>query len=54
MLGNAFNQGSQCHTTSMLALMVNPFFGAPTFVARLIPVHKLDANFLYEQIIQLM
>ena len=38
----------------MLALMVNLFFGAPAFVARLIPVHKLEANFMYDQLIQLL
>ena len=38
----------------MLALMVNLFFGAPAFVARLISVHRLEANFLYDQLIQLL
>ena len=28
-------------------------FSAPAFIGRLIPVHKLDADFLYKQIVQL-
>ena len=28
-------------------------FCAPAFIGRLIPVHKLDADFLYKQIVQL-
>ena len=34
--------------------MVNLFFGAPAFVARLIPVHKLEVIFLCDQLIQLL
>ena len=30
--------------------MVNPSIGAPAFVARLIPVHNLKADFLYDQL----
>ena len=34
--------------------MVNPSFGAPAFVARMIPVHNLTAEFLYNKVIQLI
>ena len=54
VLGNAVNEETSRPATSMLALMANLFFGAPAFVARLIPVHKLEANFLYDQLIQLL
>ena len=54
VLGNALNQNPSCPASSMLAFMVNPFFGAPAFIGRLIPVHKLNADFLYEQIVQLL
>ena len=45
VLGNASNQETSCPATSILALMVNLFFCAPAFVARLIPVHKFRSQF---------
>ena len=54
VLGDALNQNSLCPATTMLALMVNPFFGAPAFIGRLIPVHNLCSEFLYEQLVQLL
>ena len=54
VLGDALNQDSPCPATTMLALMLNPFFGAPAFIGRLIPVHKLCSEFLYEQLVQLL
>ena len=38
----------------MLALMVNPSFRSPAFVARMSPVHNLTAEFLYDIVIQLI
>ena len=53
VLGNTMNTEYDCSATKMLALMVNPSFGAPAFVARMIPVHNLTAEFLYDKIMQL-
>ena len=39
---------------SVLAFMVNPSLGAPSFVCRLIPVHSLKADFLLEQFLLLL
>ena len=50
MIGNAVNLDVPCQANSVLALMINPSFGAPSFVARLLPVHCLKADFHYEQI----
>ena len=50
VLGEAVNQDSHCPATKILAIMVNPSFGAPAFVARLIPVHNIQADFLYDQL----
>ena len=50
VLGEAVNQDSHCPATKFLVIMVNPSFGAPAFVARLIPVHNLKADFLYDQL----
>ena len=47
---NAVNLDVPCPANSVLALMINPSFGAPSFVARLLPVHCLKADFQYEQI----
>ena len=38
----------------MLALVVNPSFGAPAFVARMIPVHNLTTEFLYDKVILIL
>ena len=48
------NIESDCPATKMLALMVNPYLGAPAFVARMISVHNLTAEFLYDKVIQLI
>ena len=34
--------------------MINPSFGAPPFVARLITVHNMTADFLYQEIMALI
>ena len=39
---------------TMLGLMVCPMNGAPSFIARLIPVCSLKADFLYEQTVPLI
>ena len=50
VIGNAVNLDVPCPANRVLALMINPSFGAPSFVARLLPVHCLKADFQYEQI----
>ena len=39
---------------TILALMVAPLTGKPSFVARLIPVHSLTAELLYDQVSKLL
>ena len=39
---------------TVLALMISPSMGKPSFVARLIPVYSLKADFLYDQIMLLL
>ena len=39
---------------TMLVLMVCPIFGAPAFVARLIPIYSLSAELIYTQVIALI
>ena len=53
-------KGSTClELKSLVSSLINAgfdgesIFGAPAFIGRLIPVHKLDADFLYKQIVQL-
>ena len=53
IMGNSFNKAED-PATSMLAVMVNPSFGQPPFVARLVPVHNMDAEFLYEILIEVL
>ena len=50
VIGNAVNLDVPCPANSVLTLMINPSFGAPSFVARLLPVHYLKADFQYEQL----
>jgi hypothetical protein len=47
VLGNAQNTTEPIPANKILALMVNPSFGAPAFVGRLIPVSRLKAEFLF-------
>ena len=47
VLGNAQNTTEPIPANKILALMINPSFGAPAFVARLIPVSGLKAEFLF-------
>ena len=47
VFGQALNVTEPCPASRMLAIMVNPSFGAPPFVVRLIPVHQLDSKYLY-------
>ena len=48
VLGNAQNKTEPTPAKTMLAVMVNPSYGAPAFVARLLPVSCLTADFLFE------
>ena len=50
VLDNAMNTESDCPATKMIALMVNPSVGVPAFLARMIPVHNLTAEFLYDKV----
>ena len=45
IVGMAVNQDQPCPAKTILTLMVNLIFGAPAFVARLLPVMNLTANF---------
>ena len=54
VLGNAVNTETPTPATTMLAAMVHPSFGTPAFVARLIPVHNMCAEFLYKEVLQLL
>ena len=48
VLGNAQNTTDPIPANTILAVMINPSFGKPAFVARLIPVINLKAEFLFE------
>ena len=48
VLGNAANASEPTPANCMLALMINPSFGAPAFIARLVPVKNLTADFLFD------
>ena len=48
VLGNAQNKSEIVPAKNVLAVMINPSYGAPAFLARLIPVSGLDADFLFE------
>ena len=39
---------------TVLSFMVSPLMGGPAFIARLIPVHSLDHNMIFDQIQQLL
>ena len=54
LIGNALNTDQPLPAKSVLASMINPCFGAPAFVARLIPVLHLKGEFLYEHLISLI
>ena len=47
-LSNAQNTIEATSANTMLAVMINPSIWAPTFIARLIPVINLKADFLFE------
>ena len=53
MVGYAQDEPSQLART-VLALMIQPLMGGQAFVARLIPVYKLSATFLQQQVEQLI
>ena len=48
------NMDKDCPANAMFGLMVNPCFGAPAFISRLIPVCKLKAEFVFDQIVSLI
>ena len=54
LIGNALNTDQPLPAKSVLASMINPCFGAPAFVAGLIPVLHLKGEFLYEHLISLI
>ena len=54
IIGFAVDQEEPCPAKTILALMVNFFLEQPAFVARLIPVNKLLAEFLYDQLLWLI
>ena len=47
VLGNAQNTTEPTPANAMLGTMVNPSYGAPAFIARLVPVKNLKHEFLY-------
>ena len=51
MLGYAQNTEEPVPANTILALMINPSYGAPAFVARLVPLSHLNAEFLYELVL---
>ena len=48
VMGNAFNTSKPTPANCILAVMVNPSYGAPAFVARLVPVKNMTADFLFD------
>ena len=50
LIGYAVNTEEPCPAKSVLAMLISPSLGAPAFVARLLPVTSLKADFLYEQV----
>ena len=52
IIGQAVDVNKPART--MLALMVCPFYGAPAFVARIIPIFSICADLIYQQIITLV
>ena len=54
VVGNALNVESSCPAKTILALMVNPSYGAPAFTARLIPVYNVKADFVYGALLELI
>ena len=49
-VGMAVNQGQLCPAKTVLTIMNNPIFSAHAFVARLLQVNNLAAEFLFEQL----
>ena len=47
VFGNAQNTDVPVPAKTILAVMINPSYGAPAFVARLVPVFNLKADFLF-------
>ena len=47
VFGNAQNTDVPVPAKTILAVMINPSFGAPAFVARLVPVSCLKADYLF-------
>ena len=48
VVGNAVNTSEPTPANAVLAIMINPSYGAPAFIARLVPVKNLTAEFLFE------
>lgn len=40
----------ECLAKIVLGIMVSCMFGGPTFLAKVLPVHRLSSNFLQEQL----
>ena len=54
VIGFAADVDTPCVAKTVLAVMINPSMGAPTFVARLLPVFSLKQEFLSDQINMVM
>ena len=50
LIGYTVNTEEPCPAKSVLAMLISPSLGAPAFVARLLPLTSLKADFLYEQV----
>lgn len=53
LLGQATDDSSEVART-ILAIMIKPMMGAPAFVCRLIPIHKLSAEFLHRTLCEVI
>ena len=54
IIGFAEDEEESCAAKTVLAVMINFFGGQPAFVARLLPVKSLDAEFLFPQLLWLI
>ena len=51
LIGQSVDQPDKAART-VLAFMIAPLFGGPAFIARLIPLYTLDADLLFDQLLQ--
>ena len=50
LIGYTLNTEEASPTKTVLAILITPSLGVPSFVARLLPVTSLKGDFLYEQV----